>query len=608
MSRDNDRYQLFTRRAILVGGLQVGLFSVLAGRIYYLQMIKGSQYQTLAEENRINMRLLPPPRGRILDMNGVPLAVNQQNYRLTLLPEQVENLDQLLTGVQPYITLTDAERRKIERDFRANRGLNAVLVRDNLTWDQVSTLSLHSLDLPGTEIESGEVRSYPYNDVTAHIVGYVGAVSEKELQKDQPELNLPGFRIGKNGVERFQDKLLRGTTGKLQLEVNAHGTVVRELARHEPQAGPDIVLTLDIGLQQFAQQRMSKEQSGAVVVMDVHTGAVKALVSHPTFDPNLFTYGIGQDDWDRLNNDERAPLLNKAVSGLYAPGSTFKIVTALAAMDAGMMEPAATVFCPGHYMLGNHRFHCWKAGGHGNVDFVHAMAGSCDTYFYDLGRRIGIDRISAMAKRLGLGQRLGIDLPHERAGVVPDRAWKQANRKDKAWQQGETLITAIGQGYLHNTPLQLAVMMSRVANGGKAVIPHLTYKVGERVTEPQTWPSLGLSSRHLQLINQSLSAAVTQTIGTAYGSRILEDGMAMGGKTGTAQVRRITMAEREDGVIANEDLPWRQRDHALFVGYAPVENPRYAVAVVVEHGGGGSHVAAPIARDVLLECQKRNPA
>ena len=604
MARDSDRFQMFSRRAFLLGGLQVGVFGVLASRLYYLQVMKGAQYRTQAEENRINMRLLPPPRGQILDRNGAPLAINQQNYRLVLLPEQVEDLKALLDNINLELALTDAERKKIERDFRMTRGFNAVLVRDNLSWDQVAALSLKNLQLPGTDIESGEVRTYPYGDVTAHIIGYVGAVSEKELKDDQPELTVPGFRIGKNGVERFHDLALRGDAGNVQLEVNAHGAVVRELARHTPQAGQDVALTIDIGLQQYVQQRVASEQSAAVVAMNVQTGAIQAMVSHPAFDPNLFTYGIKQDDWDKLNTDERAPLLNKPVSGLYAPGSTFKIVTALAALDAGMMNPNETIYCPGHYMLGNHKFHCWKQGGHGNVDFIHAMAGSCDTYFYDLGRRIGIDRISAMARRLGLGLKLGIDMPHERAGVVPDRAWKQANRRG-AWQQGETLITAIGQGYLHVTPLQLALMTARIANGGLAVAPHVTGKVGEKSTEPPSWPSLGIAPQHLALLRQSLAAVVTQPIGTAYGSRIKEEGMAMGGKTGTAQVRRITMAERESGVISNDALPWRQRDHALFVGYAPVDNPRYAVSVVVEHGGGGSHVAAPIARDVLLECQKR---
>jgi penicillin-binding protein 2 len=605
MARDTDRFQVFSRRAVLLGGLQLGLLGVLSSRLYYLQVLKGAQYQTQAEENRVNMRLLPPPRGQILDRNGVPLAINQQNYRLVLLPEQVDDLKSLLDAIQRELGLSDAERKKIERDLRLRRGFNSVLVRDNLSWDQVANLSLKNLQLPGTDIESGEVRTYPYGDVTAHIIGFVGAVSEKELKDDEPELTVPGFRIGKNGVERFHDLALRGEAGNLQLEVNAHGAVVRELTRHSPKTGLDVSLTIDIGLQQYVQQRVTKEQSAAVVAMNVQTGAIHAMVSHPAFDPNLFTYGIRQDDWDKLNGDERAPLVNKPVSGLYAPGSTFKIVTALAALDAGLLNPAETVFCPGHYMLGNHRFHCWKQGGHGYVDFLHAMAGSCDTYFYDLGKSVGIDRISAMAKRLGFGQKLGIDMPHERAGTVPDRAWKQSIRRG-AWQQGETLITAIGQGYLHVTPLQLALMTARVVNGGLAVVPHVTARVGSRPTEPATWPSLGIAPQHLALVRQALAAVVTQPIGTAYGSRIKEEGMAMGGKTGTAQVRRISLAERESGVISNDALPWRQRDHALFVGYAPVNNPRYAVSVIIEHGGGGSHVAAPIARDILLECQKRN--
>ncbi|MDD5585492.1 MAG: penicillin-binding protein 2, partial [Alphaproteobacteria bacterium] len=426
MSRDSERSRLFTRRAILLGGAKAGLLSLLAGRIYYLQILQGDKYRTLAEENRVNLRLLAPPRGHILDRAGVQLAVNQQNYRLVLLPEQVDDLETLLNNIRPYVDLTEADRKRIARDLKNGSGLNAVMVHDNLTWDQVAAISLHALELPGVDIEAGEVRTYSYGETLAHLTGYVGAVAQGENDGEEPELAIPGFRIGKNGVEKQYDGSLRGEPGNVQLEVNAHGRVVRELARHEPRAGLDVTLTIDIGLQQAVQKRLLNEQSAAAVVMNVHTGAIYALVSHPAYDPNLFTYGIGQKDWDSLNTDEHTPLLNKAVDGVYAPGSAFKVITALAALEAGVMEPENRVFCPGYVDLGNHRFHCWKHGGHGHVNFFQAMAGSCDTYFYELGRRTGIDRIQNMAKRFGLGQKTGIDLPHERTGLVPGRAWKKA--------------------------------------------------------------------------------------------------------------------------------------------------------------------------------------
>ena len=608
MARDNDRSRLFTRRAVLLGMGQTALFSVLAGRVYYLQMIQGDKYRTLAEENRVNLRLIAPPRGQILDRAGAPLAINQQNYRVVLLPEQIDDLATLLDGINAYVPVSDADRKRVERELKNEGNLNAVLVRDNLTWEQVAGISLHILDLPGVDIEVGEVRAYPYRDAMAHILGYVGSVSPKDQASDEEEeLSIPGFRVGKSGIEKQYDRALRGAAGNVQLEINARGRVVRELARHEPATGSEVTLNIDIGLQQMVRQRLMENPSAAAVVMDIHNGAVYALASHPSYDPNLFTYGIAQDDWDALNKDEHTPLLNKVASGTYAPGSTFKMITALAALDGDIMDPEATVFCPGHLDLGDHRFHCWKHGGHGTVNFIAALAGSCDTYFYDLGRRTGIDRIQAMAKRLGLGQKTGIDLPYERAGLLPNRAWKLAT-SGVGWQQGETLIAAIGQGYISATPLQLAVMAARIANGGFAVSPRLARNISSKPDVAPRWPSLGLKPQHLRLVQEAMAAVVTQPIGTAYAARIKEVGMAMAGKTGTSQVRRISMAERADGVTKNEDLPWKERDHALFAGFAPVDNPRYAIAVVVEHGGSGAHVAVPIARDIMVECQKRDPA
>lgn len=609
MLGDSERARLFTRRAVLVGALQTGLFAILAGRVYYLEIVEGEKFRTLAEENRINIRLLAPRRGQILDRFGTPLAVNQQSFRIVLLPEQVKDLNGLLDRLGGFVDINDADRRRIARDIRNADNFNAVLVRNNLTRDQIDAIALHSLDLPGAEIDVDEVRAYPYGAATSHVLGYIGAVSAKEKKAadddgeddDDSVLAIPGFRIGKNGIEKQYDLNLRGQAGHLQMEVNARGSVVRELARHDATPGQDVTMGLDIGLQQYVQQRLAREDSAAAVVIDIPSGEVRVLVSQPGFDPNLFTYGISQEDWDRLNNDEHTPLMNKALSGSYAPGSTIKPIVALAGLDADMLNPAAKVFCPGYYEIGNYKFHCWKRGGHGHVNMREAIAGSCDTYFYELGHRIGVDRIQAMAKRFGLGQKLGIDLPHERPGFVPSKTWKMAAH-GQSWQQGETLVAAIGQGYMLSTPLQLAAMTARIANGGRAVVPRM---VRANAPQPAAWPSLGLDRRHIEMVQEAMFAVVNEAGGTAYGSRIPEEGMEMAGKTGTSQVRRISDAEREEGVTANDALPWNQRDHALFVGYAPYENPRYAIAVIVEHGGSGGHNAAPIARDILKECMER---
>ncbi|MBV8548208.1 MAG: penicillin-binding protein 2 [Alphaproteobacteria bacterium] len=621
MAGDSEQSRLFTRRAFLIGGVQASLFALLAGRVYYLDVIEGEKYRTLAEENRINLRLLAPRRGQIFDRNGAPLALNQQNFRVVLLPEQIDDLDELLDKLSLYIELTANDRKRIDRDLRNNDSLNAVVVKDNLTRDQMDAIAVRSSSLPGTDIDVGEVRSYPYGAATAHLLGYVGTVSDNDLDKadaedddDNDVLSIPGIRIGKNGVEKQYDEPLRGIAGDVEMEVNAHGNVVRELTRNDPDPGADLTLGIDIGLQQFAQQRLMKDEGASAVIMDIHTGEVRMMVSQPGFDPNLFTYGIAQDDWRHLNTDEHAPLMNKIITGVYAPGSTIKPMVAMAGLDSGILDPTEKVYCPGYFDLGDYRFHCWKHDGHGHVDLRGAIAGSCDTYFYTLGHRIGIDRIQAMAHRFGMGQKLGIDLPHERGGFVPSRTWKLATRR-QSWQQGETLAAAIGQGYMLASPLQLAVMAARIANGGYAVTPHVARGWSRGGSSPlnqtpvfaaQNWPTMGLEPKHLATVQDAMAAVVNEPIGTAYAARIIKPNLSYAGKTGTAQVRHISESEREEGIIANDALPWKQRDHALFAGYGPVDNPRFSIAVVIEHGGSGGHTAAPIARDLMQECLERD--
>lgn len=593
-----DRARQLTRRAFLISGLQLGVFALIAGRLYQLQVLEANKYQTMADENRISQRLLIPQRGQIKDRNGVALALNQPSFRLIIDPDDTDDVDGLLQKLEHFVTLDSGDYKRIDRDLKQGNTANGVLVTDNLAWEQAAKIELLRPDLPGSRIEEGAVRAYPYAAATAHLLGYTGPPNEKDAKRD-PLLGIPGFRIGKSGYEQQNDELLRGTPGRQQLEVDAHGKIVRTLDTQPATPGPDIALSIDIGLQQFVQQRLAQEQSAAAVIMDAHSGAVYALASSPSFDPNLFTFGISQKNWDTLNNDPHVPLTNKAIGGQYAPGSVFKIVTALAALEAGVVKESETVYCPGFVDLGNHRFHCWKHGGHGTVSLISAMAGSCDTYFYDLSQRVGIDRIQAMATRLGLGTRTGIELPHEKPGFIPTRQWKAATIGEE-WQQGETLINAIGQGYVLTTPLQLAVMAARIANGGKGVTPRLTM-----VGAAPPLESLRLQPKNLEIITRAITAVVNTPQGTAFAERIKEPEWAMAGKTGTAQVRRISRAERDKGVIKNEDLEWIQRDHALFAGFAPLHQPKYAFAVIIEHGGSGAHVAAPLAHDIVLECQKR---
>jgi penicillin-binding protein 2 len=591
--------------------------------MYYLQVVKGERYRTLAEDNRINLRLLAPPRGRIVDRFGTALADNRPNFRVVVVPEQTPDLGRILDDLARIIAVDDADRERIMREVRRRRPFVPVTVRDNLSWHQVSRVEVNAPGLPGVSIEMGETRHYPFGEPMTQILGYVAAVAEHELTGD-PLLELPGFRIGKTGIERRFDTELRGTAGTSQVEVNAVGRVIRELSRDEGDPGRELVLSVDAGLQNFVHQRLLGERSASAVVMNVHDGEVMALSSAPSYDASAFNIGLSSRQWQELINDPLGPLNNKAIAGTYAPGSTFKMIVALAAQEAGI-SPGHRVFCPGFMKLGRARFHCWKRQGHGWLAMHDGIKQSCDVYFYDLARRTGIDRISEMAMRLGLGATTGIELPGERAGVIPTRDWKLATIGEP-WQGGETLVTAIGQGFVLATPLQLAVMTARLANGGYAVHPTLVRGFRDELSGEDAAPtaeateahvaevaasrfdSLGLSEAHLGVVTAAMDAVTNDQRGTAYRSRIKEEAWAMAGKTGTAQVRRISLSERQGGVKKNEDLEWRYRDHGLFVGFAPVHRPRYCCAVVVEHGGSGSHSAAPICRDILIETQRRDPS
>jgi penicillin-binding protein 2 len=612
MQKDGDRSKVFTRRVVLLAGGKALLVTLLGARMYYLQVMEAEKYSTLAEENRINMRLIPPPRGRIVDRYGVPLAANRQNFRALVIAERTRDLEQTLDTFSNLVPLTDYDRQRVIKEIKRRRSFVPVAVRENLTWEQMAMVQVHAPDLPGVTIDEGLTRDYPYADLASHILGYVAAVSEEDIDAgDDPLLQLPDFRIGKAGIEKVYDLPLRGTSGNSQVEVNAVGRMIRELRREEGEPGHEIQLTLDMRLQDFASRRLG-DDSAACVVMDVHTGELLAMASMPAYDPNAFARGLTNKEWGALANDPRAPLRNKALVGQYAPGSTFKMVVALAALESGIVTADQTVFCPGHLRLGNHRFHCWKRWGHGHMNMTSAIEQSCDVYFYEVSRRIGIERIAEMANRLGLGAPLGIELPGEASGLIPTKAWKSATL-GQPWVQGETLVASIGQGYVLATPLQLAVMTARIANDGLAVHPTLSRQAvrddGGLVEEPTpAFDSLGISRSAMGVVKNAMWRVVNGNRGTARRSAIDVEGATMAGKTGTSQVRRITMQERQTGVRGNDELPWEFRDHALFVCYAPAEAPRYAISVIVEHAGGGSRFAAPIAHDVMMETLRLDPS
>ncbi|MEM5521284.1 penicillin-binding protein 2 [Sulfitobacter sp. AS59] len=590
-----------SRRAALLGGVQLLFMGGLAARMNYLQVDQADQYLLLAEENRINIRLIPPTRGEIFDRNGVQLAQNIPSYRIVMVREEAGDVVEVMHRLAKVIGLDPEARDRAIAEVKAAERFLPVTVADNVTWDELSRVSVNAPALPGVSPEVGLTRVYPRGSDFAHIVGRVGRVSKADIDaQETPDavLRIPRFQIGRINVEAREEGLLRGVAGTKQVEVNATGRVMRELSRREGQSGADIQLTIDSKLQNYVQARLGTE-SAAVVIIDCENGDLIANASSPSYDPNLFIGGISSADYDPMLESKFRPLVNKTVQGTYPPGSTYKMVVAMAALEEGIVGPDDTVYCPGHVEVGGRKFHCWKRAGHGWMDLENSLKQSCDVYYYDLALKVGIEKISAMAKRFGLGIRHDLPLSSVASGLAPTKAWKRETR-DAEWVIGDTVNASIGQGFTLSSPLQLAVMTARLATN-RMVTPRLIKSI-DGIEQPSgAGEPLGVNENNLRKIRKGMHVVVNDRRGTGYRSRIIAEEMRMAGKTGTSQVRSITTAERARGVSRNEDLPWERRDHALFVAFAPSDKPRYAVSVLVEHGGGGSTAAAPIARDVLLQ-------
>lgn len=589
-----------TRRGLLLGVAQAAVVATLGLRMRHMQLDKADEFRLLAEGNSVKIRLIPPARGLIYDRNGVLLAGNEQNYRVTLTREDAEDVADELTALRRLIPISEPDAQALLAEIARRPPTAPITLADRLSWEEFSRVAVNAPALPGITPEVGLSRHYPHGADFAHVLGYVGPVSDYDLSKlenPDPLLRIPKFQLGKTGVEAKLEDDLRGRAGQRRVEVNSAGREMRELGRREGDPGVALQLTLDLGLQNFAQARLAGE-SAAAVVIDVTNGDVMAIVSAPSFDPNLFVRGISSANYNGLTADDHRPLADKTVQGLYPPGSTYKMVTLLAALEAGVITPEETVHCPGYYEIGGRRFHCWKHAGHGRVNAVQSLEQSCDVFYYEISQRVGIDATSAMARRLGLGVRHDLPMSAVAEGLAPTKAWKQ-ERYGKDWLIGDTINASIGQGYVLSSPLHLAVMAARVASG-KAVVPRLV-RARDGVEEPlPPAADLGIAPELLAQAQRGMTAVVNGNRGTAAGAKVAMAEWKMAGKTGTAQVRNISAAERARGVVSNNQLPWNQRDHALFVCYAPVEAPKYAVSLVVEHGGGGSAAAAPIARDILL--------
>ncbi|MEM8616958.1 MAG: penicillin-binding protein 2 [Pseudomonadota bacterium] len=611
MSQQRPIDSLFSRRAMIAAGAGGAMFAGLIARLFQLQVLEGERFDVLAAENSVRLDLAPPPRGRIMDRFGRALATHRQAGRVSIIPEQVSNTADTVAAIARLIQVSETRAARILSEARRVAGFQEVIVASELSYEDFAKMSVRAPDLPGVKVTMAATRSYPRGRDFAHVLGYVAKASESDLNRLSEGANPqeraairrlfkhPDMRTGRSGVERYAEDWLRGQAGFRKLEANAAGRIIREFddPALAPKPGRDLYLTVDAELQRAAIERFGGE-SGAAVVMDIETGDILAFVSTPAFDPNDFVNGISQADYDLLRFNNRSPLYHKAYDGTYPPGSTFKMVVATAALEAGVIDPNERISCPGHYRFGRNTWHCWKRGGHGPMNMHDAIKQSCDVYFYEVARRMGIEHLAEVSKRFGFGQRWELGLLGGRPGVVPNDEWKRAARGEP-WFEGETLNIGIGQGQVSTSPLQLALMTARIAAEGKIITPRI---IGEGPTPEADIPlDAPLDPGHMQRMKAAMFGVTSEAGGTALRSGDLGlGGPRLSGKTGTAQVRRITAAERASGNIrGGDDIARELRDHALFVGYAPHDAPKYAVSVIVEHGEGGSKTAAPIARDIL---------
>ncbi|NHK27833.1 penicillin-binding protein 2 [Parvularcula flava] len=625
---DTQRHMVFSRRAALFSGGSMLLFGGIGYRLWQLQVRDHEDYQVRADNNRFNQRVIVPLRGEIYDRFGVPLATNRQNFRVLLVAEEVKDIAGTLAEVSKIVDLTPQEQERVLREVQRKRAFTPIEVADNLSWEDFAKVNFQGPKLRGIHTEVGYTRDYPFKDQTAFVVGYVGAPSDVDIdavgddEKTERLLRQPGFRIGKAGLERSHDEELRGKAGSTIVQVNAHGRVIEEYPNESDKSiqGGTLGLTIDAELQMAAMEVLARpviepkegeepeKISASAVVMDVETGDVIVMASTPAYDPNEFNVGIRQSLWESLNKDPLKPLINKPLAGNYPPGSTFKLITAIAAQEAGI-KPSHRVHCGGRIWYGNRYFNCWKRGGHGTLDMKGSIKHSCDVYYWDLAQRVDIDKIAEVAHRFGLGETYDLGIGNQSAGVVPSREWKKnyfaSTPERQTWFPGETLSVAIGQGYVTATPLQLAVMTARIATG-KQVQPRLIRAHADGVVPPPASPDINIKLDDLIAVRDGMNA-VTNEWGTAARSRLEDPDWQMAGKTGTSQVASLQYDARGNR-IKNEDLPRHLRDHALFVAFAPYENPKYAISVVVEHGSSGSGAAGPKARDIMKAVTAKNPS
>ena len=591
------KVNLINRRLFIITAAKVLVFIGLSTRLYSLQVKDKKKYLTLSDKNRIRESKLPPVRGNFLDFFGNTIAGNNEVYQLHLIPEQVEDFRYVSLRLKQILNLSEREFQKLLKKKNEVKPWDTIVVSDNLNWEQFSRVNNYLYELTGVKSVLSISRIYPYNEDFTHVLGYVSQANEKDIAENNEikERFVPGLRVGKTGLEKAFEKDLLGVNDIQRFEVNAYGKKINQIELQKGTKGKDIKLTIDKEVQNYCTELL-RDKAGSISVMDIYTGEIIAMQSSPSFDPNLFLFGINQDDWQLIRNNPLKPLVNKTISGKYSPGSTIKPIVALSALENGIVDTKFTVKCNGKTEMYGQTYHCWKKKGHGFVDLNNAMKQSCDTYFYEIARRLGVDRLSETAYKFGLGERVFDNLFfNEKKGLVPNTEWKR-NALGKGWLLGETIITGIGQGYIQTTPIQLCLMTAQIANGGYKIYPKIT--TDQNNNEFDKFEPLFKNQRNIKIVQRSIYSSTNEVMGTSYSSRINDPKYRFAGKTGTAQVKRITEEERELELKTSE-IPYEQRDHALYVAFGPYENPRYAMSIIIEHGGSGSSTAAPIAKKLF---------
>ena len=588
-SDQKKQVSLFNRRTFILFLLKLSLFSAVGWRLYNIQILDSSKYKTMSKKNQIDLEIIFPVRGKIFDRNRVLIAKNEKVYDVYLIPENTKSINNTLNALSQFIDIDFAKRRKIIELSTQVKKFEKIKIFENISWSVLEKIETNKYNLQGIFIAEDYLRVYPYKDNFSHLLGYISKPNQQELAL--PFISkMPNLDIGKEGLEKSFNPLLVGKAGQREIEVNSNGRIIREISKVDSIRGKEISLSIDLRIQQYAINLLKSHRAGSINVINIKNGEILCMASTPTYDPNKIIQKPNKEYWESILANTLSPLTNRSIQGLYSPGSTFKMIVAIAALKHGIINTETTHSCTGKIGFGNRLYHCWKTNGHGKMNVTDAIKQSCDVFFYEISKKLGIDKIAEVAKDFGLGQSYDISMPNQKTGIVPNKKWKK-EKIGESWYAGETLISAIGQGFVLTNPFQLVVMTSIIASDGKMIEPTIIKGNGVNFKTNEKY------FKEIKIIKKAMFKVVNENKGTAFKSRL--DDIKFAGKTGTSQVRRISLSERESDDFREKEQEWKNRDHALFVGYIPYDDPKYSISVIIEHGGSGASTAAPIAKQIF---------